>query len=87
MLEFCMYNIVLMYDHLYSYIIIYTNVLFIVYGCTYMYIHLYSEQYFYTSRMDHSLYMYKGNVQGGGHFNLYTHGCTNAIFPSDKKLK
>ena len=64
MLEFFMYNIVL-YDELYSYIMIYTNVFFIVYWCTYMYMHLYLEQYFYTSSMKHSLYLHKGNVQGG----------------------
>ena len=62
MLAFCMYSIVLLYDHLYSCIIICTNVLFIVCWCTY--IHLYSVQYFYTSSMDHSLYLYKGYVQG-----------------------
>ena len=88
MLELCMYTIVLLYDDLYSYIIIYTNVFFIVYWCTYMYIHLYSVQYLYTYSMEHSLYLYKGNVQGGGrNFILYTHGCTNAILPSDKKIK
>ena len=43
-LECCMYNNVLQYDQLlYSYIIIYTNVLFIIYWCTYMYMYLYSE--------------------------------------------
>ena len=87
MLEICRYNIVLLYNQLYSYIMIYTNVLFIVHWCTYMSMHLYSEQYFYTSSMDHSLYLYKGKAQGGGYFILYTHGCTNAILTSDKTLK
>ena len=64
MLEFRMYNIVLLYDQLYSYIIIYTNAFFIVYWSTYMCMHLYSERYFYTSSMEHSLYLYKGNVEG-----------------------
>ena len=65
MLEICMYNIVLLYDQLYSLIMIYTNVLFIVHWCTYMYMHLYSEQYFFTSSIDHSLCLYKGKAQGG----------------------
>ena len=65
MLEICMHNIVLLYNQLYSYIMIYTNVLCIVHWCTYMYMHLYSEQYFYTSSMDHSLYLYKGKAQRG----------------------
>ena len=65
MLEFFMYNIVLLYDELYSYIMIYNNVFFFVYWCTYMYMYLYSEQYYYTSSMEHSLYLYKSNVKGG----------------------
>ena len=72
MLELCMYNIVLLYYHLYSHIIIYTNVLFIVYWCTYMYIHFYSVQYFYTSIMEHSLYLSKGNVLKGEGILFYT---------------
>ena len=58
-----MYNILLLYGHLHSYIMIHTNELFITYWPTCMCTHLYSEQYFYTSSMDHLLYMYKGNVQ------------------------
>ena len=72
MLEFVMNNIVLLYDQLYSHIIIYNNVFFIVYWCTYMYMYLYSEQYYYTSSMEHSLYLYKSNVQGGGGILLCT---------------
>ena len=87
MLEICMYNIVLLYNQLYSYIMIYTNELFIVHWCTYMYMQLYSDQYFFTSSIDHSLCLYKGKAQGGGYFILYTHGCTNAILTSDKTLK
>ena len=87
MLEFFMYNIVLLYDQLYSHIIIYNNVFVIVYWCTYMYMYLYSEQYYNTSSMEHSLYLYKSNVQGGGYFIVYTHGCTNTILLLDKKLK
>ena len=81
MLVIFMYNIVLLYDQLYSYIMIYTNVFFIIYWCTYMYMHLYSEQYVYTSSMEHSLYLYKGNVQEG--MVIYC----NAILHSNKKLK
>ena len=78
-----MYNIVLPYDQLDSHIIIYTNVLFIVYWCTYMYMYLYSEQYYYTSSMEHSLYLYKSNVQGGKEFNLYIRSTTIFFTQSD----
>ena len=72
MVEICMYNIVLLYNQLYSYIMIYTNVLCIVHWCTYMYMHLYSDQYFFTSSIDHSLCLYKGKAQGGRAF-YYVH--------------
>ena len=55
MLEFFMYNVVLLCDQLYSCIIIYNNVFSIVYWCTYMYMYLYSEQYYYTSSMERAL--------------------------------
>ena len=58
-----MHNIILlMYDRLHSYIMIYTTVLFIVYS---MYMHFYSGQYFYRPSMRLSLYRYKGNSNVG----------------------
>ena len=87
MLEICMYNIVLLYNQLYSYIMIYTNVLFIVHWCTYntctfiqnsISLHLALIIHYVCIRV---------KVKGGGYFILYTHGCTNAIFTSDKTLK
>ena len=56
-----MYKIILlMYDQLHSYMMMYTTVLFIVYSIC-MYLHFYSGQYLYRPSMQLSLYLYKGN--------------------------
>ena len=56
-----MYKIILlMYDQLHSYMMMYTTVLFIVYSIC-MYLHFYSGQYLFRPSMQLSLYLYKGN--------------------------
>ena len=86
MIEICIYNIVLLYNHLYSYIMMYTNVLFIVHWCTYMYMHLYQNSIsLHLALIIH--YICIRVKLKGGYFILYTHGCTNAILTSDKTLK
>ena len=56
-----MYKIILlMYDQLHSYMMMYTTVLFIVYSIC-MYLHFYAGKYLYRPSMQPSLYLYKGN--------------------------
>ena len=79
-----MYKIILlMYDQLHSYMMIYTTVLFIVYVCTCTFIQdnisigLACNFHYICTRVTLML----------GFLFSYTHGCTNTILTSDKKLK